>query len=140
MWERIKHKTRYAVTVDTNKLIGEVVAALDESGIRPPSVTVTKAQVQIDDDQTFSAMQMSGAKTAIDLAGRYPLPNLIDVMMHMLEHTTPPIRLTRKTLLGVFLGTTNQQAALDNPHEFASVAVRLIKEKLTEQLIDGITI
>ena len=107
LWERIKHKTRYAVTVDTNKLIGEVVAALDESGIRPPSVTVTKAQVQIDDDQTFSAMQMSGAKTAIDLAGRYPLPNLIDVMMHMLEHTTPPIRLTRKTLLGVFLGTTN---------------------------------
>ena len=45
LWERIKHKTRYTVTVDTEQLIKEVVAALDESEIRPPRVTVTKAQV-----------------------------------------------------------------------------------------------
>ena len=113
LWERIKHKTRYAVNVDTDRLIREVVAALNEIKIRLPIVTVMRAQVQIDDDYVFSAMQMSGAKTAINLAGRYPLPNLIDVMMHMLEHTTPSIRLTRKTLLSVFLNTRNQQAALD---------------------------
>ena len=138
LWERIKHKTRYAVNINTKKLIREVVAVLDESEIRSPSVTITKAEVEIDDDHVFSAMQMSGAKTAINLAGRYPLPNLIDVMMHMLEHTTPSMRLTRKTLLSIFLRTRNQQAALDNPHEFASVTVRIIKEKLTDQLIDGV--
>ena len=138
LWERIKHKTRYAVTVDTDLLISEVAEALDGSEIRPPRITVTKAQVQIDDEQIFSAMQMSGTKTAINLAGHYPLPNLADVMMHMLENTTPPMRLTRKTLLDIFMRTRNQQAALDNPHEFASVVVRIIKEKLTDQLINGI--
>ena len=141
LWDRIKHKTRYAVTIDTDLLIKEVVATLDEAEIRPPRVTITKAQVQIeqvDDEEIFSAIQMSGAKTAISLAGRYPLPDMVDVMMHMLENTTPPMRLTRKTLLDIFMRTTKQQEAQDNPHEFASVAVRIIKEKLTDQLVNGI--
>ncbi len=137
LWERIKHKTRYAVTVDTAVLIKEVVAALNKAKIRPPRITVTKAQVRVDDG-AFVAMQISEAKTAIDLAGHYPLPNLVNVMMHRLENTTPPIRLTRKTILDIFTETENQQAALDNPHEFASAAVRIIKAKLTDQLIEGI--
>ena len=138
LWERIKHKTRYAVNVDTDLLIDEVVDALDEAEIRPPRITVTKALVQVDDAEVFSALQMSGAKTVIDLAGRYPLPNLVDTMMHLLENTTPAMRLTRKTLLEIFRRTQNQQAGLDNPHEFATVGVRIIKEKLTDQLVDGI--
>ena len=138
LWEHIKHKTRYAVKIDTNLLINKVVERLDRTEIRPPRITVTKAQVQVDDDNVFSALQMSGAKTVVDLSGRYPLPNLIDAMMHQLENTTPAIRLTRQTLLEIFTRTQKQQAALDNPREFASVAVRIIKEKLTDQLIDGI--
>ena len=139
LWERIKHKTRYAVDIDTDRLIDEVVTALDAAEIRPPRITVTKAVFQVDNDEVFSALQMSGAKTAKDLSGRYPLPNLVDTMMHLLENTTPPVRITKKTLLGIFRRTQiNRQAALNNPHEFASVAVRIIKEKLTDQLIDGI--
>ena len=138
LWEHIKHKTRYAVNVDTDLLISEVVEKLDKTEIRPPRITVTKAQVQVDDDQIFSALQISGAKTVIDLSGRYPLPNLVDAMIHQLENTTPPIRLTRQTLLEIFIRTRNQQAALDNPHEFASVAVRIVKEKLVDQLVEGI--
>ena len=138
LWEHIKHKTRYAVKVDTELLINAVVEKLDETEIRPPRITVTKALVQVDDDQAFSALQMSGAKTVVDLSGRYPLPNLLDAMMHQLENTTPPIRLTRQTLLEIFTRTRKQQAALDNPHEFASAAVQIIREKLTHQLIAGI--
>ena len=138
LWDQIKHKTRYAVNVDTDQLIDGVITELDATKIRPPRTTVTKAMMQVDDDEVFSAMQMSGAKTVIDLAGRYPLPNMVDAMMHLLENTTPPMRLTKKTLLEIFMRTQNQQAALDNPHEFASVAVRIIKEKLTDQLVDGI--
>ena len=138
LWDHIKHKTRYAVKVDTDLLINEVVERLDKTEICPPRITVTKAQVHVGDDDVFSALQMSGSKTVVDLSGRYPLPNLVDTMMHQLENTTPPIRLTRQTLLEIFTRTQKQQAALDNPHEFASVAVRIIKEKLTDLLVDGI--
>ncbi len=138
LWDRIKHKTRYAVSVNTELLIKDVVEALDNEEIRAPRIIKTKARVDINDDQVFSALQMSMAKTVIDLAGRYPLPNLVDTIMHLLENTTPPIRLTKHTILEIFMRTKKQQSALDNPHEFASVAVRFIKDKLTEQLIDGI--
>lgn len=138
LWDRIKHKTRYAVRIDTEKLLREVLSELDEADIRPPRVAITKAEVQVSAEDAFQAIQMSQAKTVVDLAGRYPLPNLVAIMADLMERTTPPARLTRRTLLEVFRRTENKQAALDNPHEFATVAVRIIKAKLMDHLVDGI--
>jgi len=41
--ERIKHKTRYAVTIDPAKLVDDVLPELDEAVIRTPRVTISKA-------------------------------------------------------------------------------------------------
>lgn len=138
LWERIKHKTRYAVKIDSEKLICDVEAELHRVNIRPPRVTITKARVDASQESAFEARQMSGAKTVIDLAGRYPLPNLVEIMANLMEHTTPPVRLTRRTLLEIIKRAPNQQAVLDNPNEFATVAVRIIKDKLADQLVEGI--
>ena len=95
LWERIKHKTRYQVRIDTAKLLDEAIPEIDKLTIAPPRVTITKAQVRVDDDDIFEALQLSAAKTAVDLSGRYPLPNLVDVVANLLEQTSPPVRLTR---------------------------------------------
>ena len=42
LWEKIKHKTQYAVKVDTEKLIADVVPELDKATIRKPRVAMTK--------------------------------------------------------------------------------------------------
>ena len=55
-----------------------------------------------------------------------------------MERTSPSIRLTRRTLLEIFQRAKNRDAALGNPHEFATVAIRIIKEKLADQLVSGI--
>lgn len=139
LWERIKHKTRYMVEVDAAKLVGDVVTGLKTETIEKPRIIVTKAQVNLNDDATaFAAIQISRAKTMADLAGRYPLPDIVGEITQLLEHSNPPVRLTRRTVLDIFRNTDRQQDALDNPQEFAAVAVRVIKEKLTEQIIDGI--
>lgn len=138
MWERIKHKTRYAVRVDTEQLLADTIAALDKAEVRPPRVTVTRAQVEVDADGALQALQTSAARTVVDLAGRYPLPNLIEIVTDLLAQTTPPVRLGQRTLLEVFRRTSNKQAAMDNPHEFATVAVQTIKSKLADQLVSGI--
>jgi type III restriction enzyme len=137
LWERIKYKTRYAVKLDTEKLLNDVMPDIDAEEIRPPRVTVSKAVVKVGDDDNFVPMA-AGKGDAIDLSGRYPLPNLVSVMSHLMENTTPPVRLTRKTLLEIFKRTKNQKAAMDNPQEFASVAVRIIKDKLADHLVNGI--
>jgi type III restriction enzyme len=137
LWERIKHKTRYAVKIDTEKLLADVVKELDGADIRPPRITITRARVNAVED-SYEALRMSAGKTVTSLAGRYPLPNLVDVMAHLLEHATPSVRLTRRTLLDVFQGMKNKQAVLDNPQEFASVAVGIIKKVLADHLVNGI--
>jgi restriction endonuclease len=45
LWERIKHKTRYAVKVDSEKLIDDVVEELNKVLVKPPRIVVSKAYV-----------------------------------------------------------------------------------------------
>lgn len=66
------------------------------------------------------------------------LPNLVEIMANLMERTTPPVRLTRATLLEIYRRSRQQKAAMENPHEFATVAVQIIKAKLMDQLVDGI--
>ena len=138
LWDRIRHKTRYAVTIDSKRLVEDVLPALDSAVIRKPRVSISKAEMIANDKDTFEALTQSGARTAIDLAGRYPLPNLVEIMENLMENTSPPMRLSRRTLLEIFRRTRNRAAALDNPHEFATTAVGIVKNKLTDQLVEGI--
>jgi type III restriction enzyme len=138
LWERIQHRTRYTVEIDTERLIGEVAPMLDALTVSPPRVTITKAQVTLGAEDALEALQLSAAKTVHSLAGRYPLPNLVDIVSHLMEHTSPPMHLTRKTLLDIFCRVADKSAAMENPHEFATNAVQVIKQRLADQLVGGI--
>jgi type III restriction enzyme len=138
LWDRIKYRTRYAVRIDTQRLLAEVLPAVDKIKVRAPRVAIRKARVRVSDSETFEALQMSAAKTVLDLEGRYPLPNLLDVMANLMQFTSPPVRLTRTTLLQLFERTTNKRAALANAQEFATAAVRILKEALADELVRGI--
>ncbi len=139
LWDKIKHKTQYAVRVDSDKLIADVLPELDTATIRKPRVAITKVGLRVQkNEDLFEPIVQSGAKTAIDLAGRYPLPNIVAIMENLMENTSPPMRLSRRTLLDIFRRSKLRDAALDNPHEFATVAVGVIKAKLADQLVDGI--
>lgn len=128
------------VEIDTGKLLEETVPEIEMAEVAPPRVTITKSQVQVSDSGIFEALQMSAAKTAVYLAGRYPLPNLVEVMSNLMEHTSPPVRLTRRTLLEVFrrLSNKSKKVAMDNPGEWAASATRILKEKLSDHLVNGI--
>ena len=80
LWDRIKHKTRYSVTIDSDRLVEDVLPELNDTTIGKPRVSISKAEVIANDKDTFQALTQSGARTAIDLAGRYPLPNLVEIM------------------------------------------------------------
>ena len=139
LWEKIKHKTRYAVSIKTEQVLAEVVPAVDRIEVRPPSVTTTRAGLFVGEEhEGFVARQMTATRMMADLSGRYPLPNLVGVMANLMEHTTPPIRLTRATLLEIINRTKNRQAMVSNPHGFATAVVTIVKEKLAELLVKGI--
>lgn len=138
LWELIKHRTRYAVRINADKLVQDAVVELDKHSVSAPRIAITKAQVEVGDDDFFKPLQMSGAKTVLDLSGRYPLPNLVELIANQMEHTTPALHLTRNTILRVFQQAKDKDAAVNNPQEFAAITAQVIKEKLADQLIDGI--
>ena len=136
LWEKIRQKTRYAVKIDTEKLLEDVLAELDKTEIEPPHITITKGQVLVEDEESFKAVRIGERARAYP--GDYALPNLIEIMANLMEHTTPPVRLTRRTLLEIFNRAANKKAVLANPQGFATTAVRIMKEKLADHLVNGI--
>jgi len=136
LWERIKHKTRYAVKIDTQRLLADVVPQIDGADISPPCVTITKAEVLMDSEDSLKARHI--AKTAKTLSRRGPLRNLVQIMENLMENTSPAMRLTRATLLEVFKRAQDRSRATDNPQGFATAAVRIIKDRLADHLVSGI--
>ena len=137
LWDRIKHKTRYSVMIDSKKLIDEVVKDLNEVEIKPPRLVISKARFEVTEDDHFTAVHVAERRTNLPIK-QAMLPNLIEIMTHLLTHTTPPVYLTRQTLLSIFKCMRKQEDALENPYEFATTAVRIIRNHLMDQLVDGI--
>lgn len=138
LWERISAKTRYRVQIDSDALIDAVVQELRYVRVEPPRIAITKAAVDVNFVDVFEAWQMSASKTLVNLAGRYPLPNLVDLMLQLLEHTSPPMRVTRRTLWQIISRAPDRQQFVENPVDWATKAVAIIKQKLSEQLRSGI--
>ena len=139
LWEKIKHRTRYAVTVDSPKLIADVIADMEAIKVHRPRVVVQVAGVMAKrGEDLFEAIRQADASVAIDLEGRYPVPNVVSIIENLMGATTPPMRIGRKSVLAILKGAPNPKSVLDNPQEFASALVTIIKTKLADQLIGGI--
>ena len=137
LWERIRTRTRYAVKIDTQKLINDVVQDIEKLEVKAPQVMITKVMVNVGEEDIFTPMRMGSSKLATEPT-RSSLPNIVEIMSSLMEYTTPPVYLTRSTLLEIFRRTNNKKVALANPQVFATEVVRIIKDKLVDQLVTGI--
>ena len=139
LWEKIKRRTRYAVTIDSVKLITDVVAEMSTINVRRPRVVVRVAGVNAKKgEDLFQAIRLADASVAIDLEGRYPIPNLVSIVESLMGSTSPPMRIGRKTILSILKVAPEPKLILDNPHEFAVALSGIIKSKLADQLVGGI--
>ncbi len=136
LWNRIKHKTRYSVTINTPQLITDVVSDLDAQTIRPARITITTARMDVDQNNNFTSIMTGQSDRGIVTPPR--LPNLLAAITEQLERTTPPVRVTRNTLLSILTTTTLRSAALSNPQELISTTTTAIKTRLSDQLVNGI--
>lgn len=138
LWRRISRKTRYHVVVRTNHVIEQVVRRLDSTDLRAARIGITTAVVNVGDDNQLSASIVDASVQ--EIPGPKDLPNLIDLVMHQMQHTTPPMRLTRRTILEIIRQSSlsTVTAGLQNPQEFVLQLVRIIKDILADELVDGI--
>ena len=138
LWNRIKPKTRYHVTINTPKLIGDVLKELNGLTITAPKIMGNRASIEAAANKDKFTPQLRASGTLSTLSVRGDRPNVVAMIENLLSHVNPPIKLSRRTLIDIVQQTQNQLAAIDNPHEFAAQSARLLRVHATQQLVDGI--
>ncbi len=139
LWQRISRKTRYAVKVDTDRLVTEVLAALEQERIRRPRLFIRKAEVKVRRSDRLMAAPIGG-NTGTEIEAEYDLPNMVALIGDLLEYSNPPLAVTRTTLARLCTEGSPQvqQMMFANPYQYAATTVRLLKHALAEQLVAGI--
>ncbi len=147
LWERVQARTRFVLRIDTDRL---VAGALRELGSRPlsrPGLTVGRARIEVKGSGAFEAQAEGAAQAVSDPEGGAALnvadaggglPNLLEIMADLLERASPPVRVTRRTLLEIFRAAPDKEGALASPHEFAAAAAAGLRKSLAASLAGGI--
>jgi hypothetical protein len=99
------------VTVNADKLIADVLAAVDKLKIDPPRIVAEKAIVESAAGEDKLEAKLVGHGILATLVGRHAVPNLVEMLEDLIAHITPPVKLTRRTLAAIITRTKNCQAA-----------------------------
>jgi len=141
LWNAINHKYAYTVNFDSEELIKKAVQHLDnELYVSQLQYTVTSAKQRetlsagvirerssFDDEKSRTAMLQSNHTSQITY----------DLLGKISEGTV----LTRRTVAKILKGIMPKTFAMyrDNPEEFISKAIRLIKEQKAAMIVEHIT-
>jgi type III restriction enzyme len=138
LWSQVSRRTRYQVSIGTDRIVEQVVRRLNAAEFRQARIAITTANVVMENDNTLRT-EITDASVR-SLSPPSTIPNLLQLICHQLEHTTPRMRVTRHTLFRILelCKPETLLAAMNNPQEFALDAARTLKDVLADELVDGI--
>lgn len=129
IWEKLKAKTTYRVTYDTNTLIEKAAEQIKGMPrITPPAIRSRKAEVSMTEDGI--SMNYKGDKMS-SYTSDYFIP---DVLAYVQSRT----ELTRSTIWRILSESGRLDELAVNPQSFMDSVVERIKYVLYEMMIDGI--
>lgn len=121
IWEKLRVKTEFRTTIDTNRLVEECKKALEENlVVKKPIIDVRRARLEFTKEGLETLEKESEPIRQVDIT--YPIP---DVVTRISNETG----LTRKTVARILLESGKLKDAFNNPEEFVSKAATIIKEK-----------
>jgi type III restriction enzyme len=129
IWERIKSRTHYRVSYDTNDLIKAASKAVKEiEEIKKPRIKSVKVGINIKEPGVD--YEVKGSKV-VEARNDYEIPDVLGYIQSKTE-------LTRSTVLEILRQSGRINDILVNPQLFLDKAVSAIKTVLYELMIDGI--
>lgn len=132
LWDRIKHKTRYHITLDTDKLVGQCV---DEIKLMPAvklspiigelvKLEITQAGIEVSDPiQTRTYVRDNVANK-----------NVPDLLAHIQTYTG----LKRRTIADILTKSSSLESVYNNPEKYLEQVVEIINRAKRHMLVDGI--
>lgn len=130
LWERIKHKTRYTVNFTTQVLIEDAVKLLKEQPpIEKPTFSIEVAEASITRD---------GVATTIVSVDEEQIKDYNVSIPDMLSYLQRETELTRSTIAEILIRSGRLGEVANNPQQFMDQALKCIRTKLHNLMVDGI--
>lgn len=132
LWERIKQKTVYSISFDTDTLVRKTVDILKRelTKICCPVVTATRTEITVDESGVRAEKQVT-EQTEIDTA-HVPVGDILTT----LEDAT---HLTRRTLARILRGCGDElQRIRYNGPQFERIVQQVIAAELRKLLVEGV--
>src|SRR5690606_3275626 len=130
LWEKIKHKTRYRVNYSTEELIQTAAKAISETEeVSQPLIRPEKRSVSIVREGVETCQISVGVHKIEEYKTEIP-----DIAGYIQSRTD----LTRATINRILKGSGRVNDVLKNPQLFLDMAVKQIKDVLTELMVEGI--
>lgn len=128
IWDRISKKTRYLVSVNSERLIENCAGQIAKLSVAKPQVRVNRAGVEMNEEGITA--RVVGARTR-DL-------NQIKRIVDPIELIKSDTKLTRQTIAEILVKADNTKAFLNNPERFCFEASRIIRAELVKDYIEQI--
>ena len=141
LWKAINHRYAYTVDFDSDELIKKSIQAIDDNlFVSRLQYTVSQAsqRTNISADMMREGASFDAAKTKTHTLRHAETSQIkYDLIGKIAEGTV----LTRRSVAAILKGIRSSTFALfkDNPEEFISKTIRLIKEQKATMIVDHIT-
>jgi type III restriction enzyme len=130
LWDRIKHRTRYAVDFASITIVDSAAERIRKMPpIESPKIVTQRARIDVTQkgiEQTVLAVRENQAEY-----GTVAMPDLVGYLQRETE-------LTRSTLGEIIVRSGRTKDATVNPQQFLDFALRAVREALNQVIIDGI--
>lgn len=130
LWDRVSTRTRYRVSLDTEKLVSDAVSALREAPpIEPPKITIRVAEIA----HSLAGLDADEIRTARGIDTNRP--NFLPDILAELQNETD---LTRRTIVRILVDSGRLEDFIVNPQAFLRLASETINRTLRRQVLTGI--
>lgn len=130
LWDRIKYKTTYSVSLDSKKLIEQAVISIQKmDGIAARKIRTEKGAIRterkgiVSEGKGFRVTELENEKR-----------RLPDILRFLQDHTT----LKRKTLIDILIQSGRLEDFKKNPQAFMEAVVKIINKEKQKMIVDGI--
>ena len=131
LWDKIKHKTRYAVKFSTADLVSRSAQELrGMPEIKAPSVRREKHEIFMSKKEGVFGKERA-AQTIRSADYSAPVPDLLGYLQRETE-------LTRSTLAEILSASNRLAEVTRNPQQFLEYALAAIQKNLNDLTVDGI--
>ena len=130
LWERIKHKTRYSVEYDTQRLIDDAANQINQMpAVTAPQIRLERVALSYaNTGVTSQLLSVTSSRTEFTTSN---IPDLISYLQRETE-------LTRETLSSVLIKSNRLSDIFVNPQQFLDLATRSIRFIMQQLMVSGI--